>query len=66
MEAHAIRDGVILARYRKVIMETASLVLSKLLNIMESDSLVLSKLLNNGNFKRSEIAYILYDVVELS
>jgi predicted transcriptional regulator len=47
-------------------METASLVLSKLLNIMESDSLVLSKLLNNGNFKRSEIAYILYDVVELS
>jgi ribonuclease HI len=54
MEAHAIRDGVILARdkkFQKVIIET--------------DSLVLSKLLNNGNFKRSEIAPI-YDVMELS
>jgi hypothetical protein len=54
MEAHAIRDGVILARdkkFQKVIIET--------------DSLVLSKLLNNGNFKRSEIAHI-YDVMELS
>jgi hypothetical protein len=54
MEAHAIR-GVILARdkkFQKVIIET--------------DSLMLSKLLNNGNFKRSEIAPILYDVMELS
>jgi hypothetical protein len=66
MEAHAIRDGVILARDRKVIMETASLVLSKLLNIMETDSMLLSKLLTNGNFKRSEIAYILYGVMEFS
>jgi hypothetical protein len=66
MEAHAIRDGVFLARDRKVIMETACLVLSKLLNIMETDSLLLSKMLNNGNFKRSEIAYIIYGVMELS
>jgi hypothetical protein len=34
--------------------------------IIETDSLVLSKRLNNGNFKRSEIAPILYDVMELS
>ncbi|KAK1630057.1 hypothetical protein QYE76_004372 [Lolium multiflorum] len=55
MEAHAIRDGVVLARdqkFQKVIIET--------------DSLVLSKVLNSGNFKRSEIASILFDIVELS
>jgi hypothetical protein len=43
MEAHVIRDGVI-----------------------ETDSLVLSKVLNSGNFKGSEIVSILFDIVELS